>query len=215
MGPSEPRMIAGALVGHRYPGSWDASGKPLDFYDAKGVVENLLDAFDLGDSAIYQRGDGCEFLHPGRFAYVLIGNERVGYVGQLHPDVAAKWNLEHEVFVFELEFEKLSELSVAVDKTFSEISRFPFVDRDLALVLEDRIPAVEVEKAIQDSGTELVNGVNVFDVYRGKGISDGCKSLGITLRFARDGATLTDDEVDASLSKILRVLQTKLGASLR
>jgi phenylalanyl-tRNA synthetase beta chain len=213
--PTEPRMISGAMIGNRYPGSWDAAGLPLDFYDAKGAVENLLDAFDLGGAAIYQRGEGCDFLHPGRFAYVLIGNERVGYVGQLHPDVVNKWNLECETFVFELEFEKLSELSVSMDKTFSEISRFPFVDRDLALVLEDRIPAVEVEKAIQDSGTELVNSVRIFDVYRGKGIADGCKSLGITLRFARDEATLTDNEVDASLSKILNILQEKLGASLR
>ncbi len=211
----EPRMVAGAITGRRYPGSWDASSEMLDFYDAKGVVENLLNAFSLGDSITYQRADDLNFLHPGRSAYVLVDNERVGYVGELHPDVLTKWSLEQELFVFELEFEKLAKLLVAVDRTFSEISRFPFVDRDLALIVEDRIPAVEVERAVQDSGSELVNSVKIFDLYHGKGIPDGSKSLGITLRFAREEATLTDEEVDESLSKILRVLKDKLGASLR
>ena len=213
--PKESRLISGAMTGLRYPEAWDRFRETLDFYDAKGSVESLLEAFALGSSAIYQRGDGYRFLHPGRFAYVLIGNERVGFVGQIHPSVAALWDLDQEVFVFELEFERLAELSVVVAPKFRELSRFPFVDRDLALLLSERIPSVEVKKAIQDSGVELVESVRIFDVYRGKGVSDGRKSLGVKLRFARSDSTLTDDEVNAALAKIVEGLQAKLEASLR
>ena len=211
----ESRLVSGAMTGLRYPDAWDRSGEMLDFYDAKGAVESLLDAFELGSQAIYQRGDGYRFLHPGRFAFVLIGNERVGFVGQLHPDVTAKWDLDQEVYIFELEFEKLAELSVVVAPKFCELSRFPSADRDLALLLSERIPSVEVKKAIQDSGVDLVESVKIFDVYRGKGVPDGRKSLGVKLRFARSDSTLTDDEVNVALAKIVEGLQAKLGASLR
>jgi phenylalanyl-tRNA synthetase beta chain len=216
VGPSkESRLVSGAMTGLRYPSSWERSGEMLDFYDAKGAVESLLQAFDLDSQAIYQRGDGYSFLHPGRFAFVLIGNERVGFVGQLHPDVAAQWDLDQEVYIFELEFEKLAELSVVAAPKFRQLSRFPFVDRDLALLLSERIPSVEVAKAIQDSGVELVESVRIFDVYRGRGVPDGSKSLGVKLRFARGDGTLTDDEVNVALAKVVEGLQAKLGASLR
>ena len=216
MGPSdEPRRVTGLMSGARVPGAWERAGETIDFYDAKGVVEDVLDVLGLGGSAIFQRGEAYRFLHPGAFAYVLVGNRRVGFVGELHPDVAARWELKEKVFAFELDFEVMAELAAAQTPRFEELSRFPFVERDLALVVPERIPAVEVEKAIQDSGVDLVEAVRIFDVYRGQGVAPGMKSLAVTVRFASDERTLTDAEIEGAQGRIVAALKTTLGAELR
>ncbi|MFA5810752.1 MAG: phenylalanine--tRNA ligase subunit beta [bacterium] len=216
VGPSdEPRSLAGLLTGRRNPEAWERSKERLDFYDAKGVVETGLEALGLTQGTIYQRGEPPAFLHPGRFAYVLCGNSRVGVVGQLHPDVASKWDLEQDVFVFELHFDLMAEKSQAVATRFRELSRFPFVQRDIAIVVEERIPLVEVEKAIQESGVELLDGVNIFDIYRGQGLKPGHRSIAISLRFSREDRTLTDDEVVAAQQRIMAELSKRLKAELR
>ncbi len=211
----EPLVVAGALTGRRCPDSWDRATETIDFYDAKGAVETLFEALGLLGDAIVQRGEGPAFLHPGRFAYFLIGNERVGFVGELHPETAALWDLEQPVFLFELDFVRLAALAVARVPTYRELSRFPSVERDLALVLRERIPAVEVERAIQNSGVEIVEDVRIFDVYRGKGVPAGQKSIGVTLTFACSDRTLTDAEIDCGMERILTSVQRELGATLR
>lgn len=216
MGPSdEPRRVAGVMSGPRFPDGWERAKEEIDFYDAKGVIEAILDALGIGHAAIYQRGEAYRFLHPGAFAYVIVGSRRVGFVGQLHPEIAARWELKQKVFAFELSFEALAELGAAEAPRFTELSRFPFVTRDLAIVVGERIPAVEVEKAILDAGVDLVGRVRIFDVYRGEGLSAGHKSLGVTLTFAQGDRTLTDAEVDAAQARIVGALKDALGAELR
>ena len=114
-----------------------------------------------------------------------------------------------------LSAEALAEIAAAQAARFAELSRFPFVERDLALVVEDRIPAVEVERTIQECGEELVGGVRIFDVYRGDGLPAGHKSLGVTLTFASSERTLTDREVEEAQGKIVGALKNRLGAQLR
>ncbi len=216
VGPcEEPRMVSGAMTGVRFPGAWERSSEMLDFYDAKGVVDLILETLGLSGEVIFQRGEGYRFLHPGRFAYILLGSKRVGYVGQLHPDVAAQWDLEKDVFLFECDFDHLADLSLAESKRYQEYSRFPHVDRDLAIVIDAATPAVEVERTIQDSGADFIEQVRIFDVYRGKGVDEASKSLGVSVRFSRNDGTLTDAQVDAAQSRILLQLQKKLGAQLR
>lgn len=216
IGPSEEtRSVAGVIAGVRFPGAWERAREELDFYDAKGVVETLLDSLGLSATAIFQRGDAYKFLHPGAFAYVICGGKRVGFVGELHPDVTAKWDLERRVFAFELNFEELGESAMAISRKYSASSVFPSVERDLSIVIEDRIPSVEVEKTIWDSGIDLVERVRIFDVYRGDGVGAGRKSVGLTLRFARSDRTLTDDEVKVAQERIVSQLKKSLGAELR
>lgn len=216
IGPSEePRHVAGIMAGRRYPDGWECSAEMLDFYDAKAVVESIISSLNIKMAAIFQRGEPNGFLHPGSFAYVIIAGKRMGFVGELHPDVAARRGIKESVFVFELDFEGLAELSKAEVSRFVEPSRFPFVERDISIIVEDRIPAVEVEKAIEDCGVALVSGVRIFDIYRGQGISAGKKSMALTVRFLRNNRTLTDLEVEAAYEKIVGMLKTKLGAELR
>ena len=216
VGPSdEPLSLAGVMTGRRYPKSWGRAKEMLDFYDAKGVAENALDSLGLAEGAIYQRGVPPKFLHPGKFAYVLYEGSRIGFVGELHPDVVAKWDIEQDVYVFELHFELLAELNLTREHRHKEYSKYPFVTRDISILLKDNIPLVEVEKVISDAGEEMLDDVIVFDVYQGKGIPDGQKSLGIALRFSREDRTLTDEEVTAAQQNILSRLSGKLEAKLR
>ncbi len=216
IGPSdEPLTLAGAMTGRRYPGSWERSKETLDFYDAKGVVEGVLDSLGLTDGAIYQRGQAPTFLHPGKFAYIIYEGRRIGFVGELHPDTAAKWALGQEVYVFELRFELLAELSQTREHRNKEYSKFPFMTRDISITIDDQIPLVEVEKVISDAASKLLDDVSVFDVYQGKGIPAGQRSLGIALRFSREDRTLTDEEVTQAQEEILGRLSSRLGAQLR
>lgn len=216
IGPSdEPLSLAGIMTGRRWPRCWERAKETLDFYDVKGVVENVLDFLGLSDAAIYQRGQAPSFLHPGKFAYVIYEGKRAGFMGELHPDVVARWDLGQDVFVFELHFELLAELSQTRERRYEEYSEFPFATRDISIVLRDNVPLVEVEKVISDSASRLLDDVIVFDVYQGKGIPAGQKSLGIALRFSREDRTLTDDEVTGAQQEILNRLSNQLGAELR
>jgi len=216
VGPSdEPMSLAGVMSGRRRLKSWERSKETLDFYDAKGAVENALGSLGLADGAIYQRGQAPSFLHPGKFAYVLYEGRRVGFVGELHPDVLKNFDLGQDVFVFELHFEVLAELCQTREHRYKEYSKFPFMTRDISIVLKDNIPLVEVEKVISDTGIKLLDDVSVFDVYEGKGVPQGHRSLGIAFRFSREDRTLTDDEVTEAQKMILSRLSKNLGAELR
>ncbi len=215
-GPSEePRMLSGVLTGKRFANSWERAREVVDFYDAKGAVETVLSALGLLGDAIVQRGDAPSYVHPGHFAYVLVRGQRVGVVGQLHPEVAARWEIKQDVYAFELHFESLAERALAVPARFRELNKFPFSTRDVAIVIDERIPLVEVEKTISDSSVKFLDDVRLFDLYRGKGIPEGKKSLALTLRFSRDDATITDEEVVVAMNRIVGSLQSKLGATLR
>ncbi len=215
-GPSEePRTLSGLLTGKRFPNGWERSRETVDFYDAKGAVETALASMGIAAETIFQRGNAPSFLHPGHFAYVIVGGQRVGFVGQLHPEVTAAWDLKEEVFVFELHFELMAERAQALSPRFQGLSRFPFATRDIAILVDDRIPLVEIEKTISDSGIKLLDDVRLFDFYRGKGIPEGRKSLALTLRFSREDRTITDDEVVGALERIVGDLKAKLGATLR
>jgi phenylalanyl-tRNA synthetase beta chain len=216
VGPSdEPRSLAFAMTGRRFPSSWERAREVLDFYDAKGAAESVFDAFKLSDEIVYHRGEPHAFLHPGRFAYVLCGGQRVGFVGQLHPQTAARWELPGEVFVGELHFELLAERMQAKALKWNEPSRYPYVARDIAIVIDERVPLVEVEKVISDCDISILDDAAVFDVWQGKGIEAGRKSLAMTLRFSRSDRTLTDEEVTAAHGRIVGALAAKLGAELR
>ena len=211
----EPVHLGGILTGRRFFRNWDGNKETVDFYDAKGAVEAILKSLAIHQQAVWQRADDCRFLHPGRSAHVLLANRRAGFVGQLHPDVAKHWDIDSECFVFEMDFEMLANLSLIERPRFSELSRFPFVERDLALIVDESIPSLEVLRAIQNSGVPLVSDVRVFDVYRGKGITPGKKSMAYTIRYSSPERTLTDDEVNDAHNSIIKTLQEKLGAVLR
>jgi len=207
--PDEPEVLCGLLSSTGEEKIWHGSQEALDFFDAKGAVESLLS--QLGLEAGFERSDD-DGLRSGRQAAVVIGGDRIGVVGELHPAVAEAFDITDEVYLFEVEMAALLPHTLGY-KTFQPIPRFPAVVRDIALVLDSDVSHKRVEGIIK--GFSLVKKVALFDVYTGKQLPEGKKSLAYRISFQSSEHTLTDEEADRVQQKILKRLSGELGASLR
>ncbi|MBT9166235.1 MAG: Phenylalanine--tRNA ligase beta subunit [Chloroflexi bacterium] len=208
--PEEREMLAGIMGGPRYGRSWLADEGSLDFYYAKGILETMF--HHLGIEAAFEAADDT-LLFPGRTANILVGGNAIGIIGELHPDVAADFDISlSPLCLFEIEVEKLLPFVERVP-TFRPIPRFPSIDRDIALLADANLPAKRIEDIIR--GFPQVSQVSVFDVYQGEQVPDGNKSLAFSLRFQSLERTLTDEEVDEIQHNILMRLQKELAVVLR
>jgi len=204
-------MIAGLIHGERHSESWTGGKEKVDFYDLKGHVQALL---NLGGSAAafrFESGDHPA-LHPGQTAAVYRGDELVGYLGKLHPSVQKQLDLDQSVYLFEL---RLGLVTGASIPRFHEISRFPEVRRDLAVIVDQAIPAQALLDAAKRVAGELLTDLRVFDVYQGKGVENNRKSIAISLTFQDESRTLNEAEVTASVDAIISVLKDKFQGTLR
>jgi phenylalanyl-tRNA synthetase beta chain len=154
------------------------------------------------------------FLHPGRSAAVLAGGERIGWVGEVHPLVARAWDLD-DAAAFELDLDLLSELAAARGQTFEDVTSFPAVRQDIAVVLPDDVAAARALEVVREAGGELLRGARAFDVYRGEQVGEGRVSLALALEFQAPDRTLTDDEVAKLREAIATALAGELGGELR
>ena len=207
--PAEPEVVCGLLSGPRYEESWHAGDEALDFFDAKGVVEGLLSQF--GIEASFEPG-GDESLHPSKQAAIVIDNNRLGVIGELHPKVAEAFELARDVYLFEINLMALLPFTLG-HKLFQPIPRFPAVVRDIALVVDAGVTHRRAQDIIK--GFPLVTQVTLFDVYAGGQLPPGKKSLAYRITFQSPSHTLTDEEVNKVLEQILDKLSKQLGASLR
>ncbi|HEU65495.1 MAG TPA: phenylalanine--tRNA ligase subunit beta [Chloroflexi bacterium] len=207
--PEEKEMLCAALSGPRLELSWHADKEMLDFFDAKGVVENILS--QLGVEVRFDIGDD-EGLYPGRRANVIIGDDKIGIVGDVHPRVAQAFELSNIVCLMEVDLEKLLTGLTGI-KEYQPIPRFPSVTRDIALVVDEQVNYQSVEAIIRSF--PLVTTVTLFDLYRGEQISAGKKSFAIRVIYQSPGHTLTDEEVDRTQEQMLDRLYQELGATLR
>lgn len=212
---SEPLRLAGLMAGKRNPSGWQASEEGVGFYDAKGAVEAVISRLDLADQLLFQRGGQYDFLVPGSYATVLIANKRVGWVGLLHPETVHRWDLDQSIYGFELDFESIAAQARQVKARFQELSRYPYVERDLSILVDSTTPHVEVERTISQSLNTLLTDVRLFDVYRGKGIPQGKKSMAYTIRYASEDRTLTDEEVNEAHGRVIEAVKEHLNAVLR
>ncbi len=212
--PNEPYRLCIVTTGPRDARSWMAGQDrtPVDFYDLKGVVETLLTG--LGLKGTFEPGKHPAF-HPGRCAQVSVGDDVVGVMGELHPLVREPFDLPAQP-VCALEFD-LDRLLAAwgAPRRMASISVHPPVYEDLAVVVDEGLPAVRVRDLIAQTGSSLVRSVVLFDVYRGEQVGAGKKSLAYRLTYQADDRTLTDREVAKLRGKIIRRLERELGATLR
>jgi phenylalanyl-tRNA synthetase beta chain len=213
--PDEPRRLGIVMTGPREPEAWMAGQdrSPMDFYDLKGVVEALLAG--LGLSGTFEPGHHPA-LHPGRCAQVRVEDNVVGVMGELHPQVQEAFELPEGQPVCTLEF-NLDELLAAwgAPRTMTPISVHPPVYEDLAVVVDESTTEAMVRDLITQTGSPLVRSVMLFDIYRGKQVGDGKKSLAYRLIYQADDRTLTDKEVANLRNKIVRRLERELDAALR
>jgi phenylalanyl-tRNA synthetase beta chain len=207
---NEPHHFGVLATGSIDPASWRQETVAADFFQLKGVLERL--AHGLGTSVEVEAG-GQPFLHPGRSGEVLVGGRTAGWIGQIHPSVAAEWDLG-QVVAFEIALADLLEASPLGEETYVDFTAFPPVDRDIAVVLPDRVEARAVLGTAREAGGELLRSVSVFDVYRGDQIGDDEKSLALRFRFRADDHTLSDEEVAPHWQAIIAALES-LGGRLR
>lgn len=209
--PEERPSAAFAMIGPASQ-SWAEPPQLFDFFDAKGVVEALL--LELGVSDVsFGEPPGWPF-HPGRSTTVLSGGERVGAVGEVHPRVAEDLDLDERVAGGELDVTTLM-AHASVEITARDVPRYPPVRRDLAFILPTETPAGAVRESLIDAGGQLVESCLLFDVFAGPPLPDGKKSLAFSLDFRAPDRTLTDDEADAVVARIVERLARDFGAELR
>jgi phenylalanyl-tRNA synthetase beta chain len=199
-------LVAGPLA----PRSWREEPEPAGFYDAKGVLETLCEALGV---EVALTPSPQPFLHPGRAARVAIAGVDAGWVGELHPRVAAAWDLPSGVG-FEVDVAPLLEASTAGREAYEDVTTFPALYQDLAVVVDEGLPAAAVSEAVTGAGGALLRSARVFDLYRGEQVGEGRKSLALRLEFRAPDHTLTDDEV-APVREAIKAALGALGGSLR
>jgi phenylalanyl-tRNA synthetase beta chain len=202
-------MLAGLASGTVNPESWNAPSRKLDFYDAKADVERLLLSID--SKIRFEKAEHAA-LHPGQCAKILKNDETIGFFGALHPKLQKFMDLNGPVYLFEL---CLNEAMKGSIPRFSEVSRYPEVRRDLAIVIDQQIPFETVRtQVLAHAGPDLVNVV-LFDVYAGENLGEGLRSLGLALFWQRTDRTLNDEEINKAFESIVSALNDKFGAKLR
>lgn len=205
--PEEPQRLAIGMYGGN-----------IDFYDIKGIADELLKVL---------RVNGCEYIrtsesdlfdercafHPGRSAVIMCGSTAVGIIGEIHPDVAENYGIETKVYAAKFNIPQMLELSQK-EVNYKPLPKFPATTRDLSLLCDDKLPAAEIEKAIRKASGNVLEKVTLFDVYKGKQIEEGKKSISYSISMRSHDGTLTDEQADSVMKKVLKALK-EIGAELR
>jgi len=184
-----------------------------DYLDLKGAVENIVDGLGI-KNAKYERESENVSYHPGKTAKLVIGRNVVGTLGEVHLAVCDNYGLDVPCFMAELNLDALYESS-KMDKKYKPLPKFPAVTRDIALLVEDAVLVQEIDETIRKAGGNLVEKVELFDIYKGKQIPEGKKSIAYAICYRDENKTLKDEDVNKVHEKILRSLEYKLGATLR
>ncbi|AVU77675.1 MULTISPECIES: phenylalanine--tRNA ligase subunit beta [Pseudomonas] len=210
-GLKQEPMLAGVVCGSRLPEGWAQGRDVVDFFDVKADVEAVLGFAGALDAFTFVPGKHPA-LHPGQTARIERDGREVGYVGAIHPELSKTLGLDRPVFVFEL---VLGEVALGKMPKFQELSRFPEVRRDLALLADRDVASSAVLDVIRENAGEWLTDLRLFDVYQGKGIDPHRKSLAVGLTWQHPSRTLNDDEVNTATQNILTSLENRLNATLR
>ena len=206
-GVCQPMRIAAAAFGAADDEQWGITDRSVDFFDLKNDIEVLL-----APALVRFEPAAHPALHPGRSACVLLDGSEIGWIGELHPRLQRKYELPAPVILFEMDAEPLLARSLP---QYVEVSKFPLVHRDLAIIVDEKIAVQSILDGLRHSKPPIVDAISVFDVYRGKGIEIGKKGLAFRVLLQDTQKTLTDAEVDAALAGLLRVLEQEYGAKRR
>ncbi|NPV27104.1 MAG: phenylalanine--tRNA ligase subunit beta [Firmicutes bacterium] len=210
--PKETMTVAGAVLGEQWVG-W--SGKPVirDFYYLKGIVEAFLTGIGLQNYSFAPQVNEPTF-HPGRTAEIIGAEEVIGVIGEVHPDVLENYNLPGRACVFQIDLERVIQ-HVQTAKRYTALPKYPFIDRDMAMLVKEEVLADQIARVIAANGQPLLKQFNLFDVYRGTQVPPGYKSLAYTLIYQAEDRTLTDEEVNQQHDRIKQALQAELGVEFR
>ncbi|WP_060465334.1 phenylalanine--tRNA ligase subunit beta [Acinetobacter sp. LMB-5] len=200
--------LALVAVGSQQPESWHVKPQPMDFFDFKGEIEEILAAGRV--KVEYVRSER-EWLHPGQSAEILVDGQSIGYLGRLHP------SLENELDLSTTWVAELDQIAILQSyvSNFTELSRFPSIRRDIALLISDNINVRDIQQLIEKTGGELLDSTWLFDVYTGQGVEEGKRSLAFALLWQHPSRTLEDAEIKSGMDNIIQVLENTYQATLR
>ena len=210
--PLEVQKLVGLIMGRREPKGWTQNNVEVDFYDMKGIVEELFERLEISNYTV-EVGEHYA-LHPGKTAHFKKGREILATVGEVHPKVTESLGINKKVFVFEADVETLMKYT-AKKFTFENLPKYPAISRDLAILVNLDTAAGEIEKVIAKSAGKFFKEVTLFDVYTGERIAADKKSLAFNIKFQSNERTLTDAEADESFKNILAAVEKTFGAKLR
>ncbi|WP_369788446.1 phenylalanine--tRNA ligase subunit beta [Rouxiella sp. WC2420] len=211
LGIRQDVMLSGVISGHRSEEHWDLARNAVDYYDLKGDLEAILELTGKLDH-IQFKAEANPALHPGQSAAIYLHGERIGFIGVVHPELERKLDLNGRTVVFEMLWNKLAD---RVLPDAREISRFPANRRDIAVVVPENVAAEDILVECKKVGANQVVGVNLFDVYRGRGVAEGFKSLAISLVLQDTARTLEEEEIAATVARCVEALKQRFQASLR
>jgi phenylalanyl-tRNA synthetase beta chain len=211
--PEEKNMAAGLLTGKMTDDFW-GSGKTVDFYTLKGSLENIF--VDLKINNYRCISTTLElFLHPGKSCGIYLDDKQIGFLGEVHPDVQEKFDLKNVTYVFEINLDILVAAYLDRKISYQEISKFPVVMRDAAFVISDTMEADQMLNIVLGQKEDLLENVSIFDVYSGKGLAEGTKSLGLRFSYRAPDRTLTDLEAKSVHDRIVQNTVNLTGAKIR
>jgi phenylalanyl-tRNA synthetase beta chain len=212
----EPTQIS-VLLTEAAPAGWRTPARKADFYAAKALLEAAMEVAGIENWRVEEpaAGGGRPFLHPGRQASVVTGEGvELGWVGELHPLVLRDWELDGPAAAFELEVDLLHELTAGRVATYGDVTSFPAVLQDIAVIVPEDVPAARLAEVVRAGAGELLASLSVFDLYHGEQVGEGNKSLALRLEFRAPDRTLTDDEVAERRASIETELES-IGGRLR
>ena len=204
--------IAGAITGLFHQASWHDGKKAADFYLTKGIVDYLLTSFGL-ENVSYQATAAHDEMHPGRTADIFVGDEFVGFIGEVHPTILKEYKLKR-TYVFELDLAKL----ISLDKkelVYQPVSKYPTITRDIAMAVAKEVSNAAIVETIKANGGPYLKEVKLFDLYEGEHIDFGFKSLAYTLVFNNPEKTLVEEEVNQAFDKVVTELKAKFNIVVR
>lgn len=200
--PEEKKLIAVGCYGAEH-----------DYFTLKGTVEGLLDTVGVADYS-FERAKDSMCFHPGKCADILINGKKAGIIGEIHPDVAERFNIETDVYVTELDFEAVFAAANAAVK-YKKIARMPAIERDIAVIVDKDVPVAKIHDVIKKMSGKNLESLTLFDVYEGKQIPEGKKSVAYNAVYRSAEQTLTDNDINKVFDRIVKTLERELGAVLR
>lgn len=211
--PEERNILAGLMTGKLADDFWYAANN-ADFYHLKGCLENIFHDLKIDQYRFVSATDE-PFLHPGKACKIILNEKQLGWAGEVHPDIKEKFDFKNNAYIFEINLDILSEPYITSRMFYQELSKFPAVMRDAAFVIPESLEADKMIRTVLEQKEDLLENVSIFDVYKGKGLPEGTKSLGLRFSYRAADRTLTDAEASAIHEKIMQKTVNLTGAKIR
>ena len=211
--PKEVKFLVGLAMGLDRDPHWAFSSRPVDFFDIKGCVEDLLEALQIRGFK-FNKAEDIPYLHPGKASRVILGHEMLGVLGEVHPQVLGHYEIHGKGYLFEMDFNKMMQWA-GEEKRFQSLPKFPAVYRDLSVVVDKALESERVMETIRTLRQPFIEEVNLFDIYEGPPIPEGKKGISYRIRYQANDRTLTDEEVNQYHEKILSRLKEVFPLELR